>query len=65
MLGGAILKHSFDGAVASALYFVYGFLLPSFILWHEGRVVSDILGFCGAWNITFWYPTYYPKLSIN
>jgi hypothetical protein len=29
------------------LYFDVGFLLPSFILGHEGRDVSDILGFYG------------------
>ena len=30
-----------------------GFLLPSFIPGKEGRDVSDILGFCGAWGVTF------------
>jgi len=33
-------------------YFEDGCLLPSFSLWHEGRDVSDILGFCGAWDVT-------------
>jgi hypothetical protein len=37
---------------ASVFYFVHGFTLPSFILWHVGRDVSDILSFCGAWGIT-------------
>ena len=47
-----MFNYSFILVVAFALYFDDGFLLPSFILWHKGRGVSDILGFCGAWGVT-------------
>jgi len=35
-----------------------GFLLPSLILRQEGRDVSDILGFYGAWGVTTWLCMY-------
>jgi hypothetical protein len=38
--------------LTSMLYFINGFMLPSYRIWHEGRDVSDILGFCGARGVT-------------
>jgi hypothetical protein len=38
--------------LASALYIVNGSMLPSFRIWHTGRDISDIQGFCGAWGVT-------------
>jgi hypothetical protein len=50
--GGTFLNNGFIIVLASVLYFVHGFMLPSFRLWHEGRDVSDILGFYGVWSVT-------------
>jgi Na+-transporting NADH:ubiquinone oxidoreductase subunit NqrD len=55
-------NNGFIVVLASTLYFVIGFMLPSFRIWHEGRDASDILGFCGARGVTVAFATKNPKV---